>query len=97
VSDLLIPDTQQEIIMKSTFKLAGAVLLMASSAAFAATQTSAPTKAEAKAEKQQIRADEKTALAGCKTMKGAEKSACKKDAVAKAQTARAHMKAAKHA
>jgi hypothetical protein len=108
---LLIPDTQQEIIMKSTFKLAGAVLLMASSAAFAATQTSAPagahapsaaqasapTKAEAKAEKQQIRADEKTALAGCKTMKGAEKSACKKDAVAKAQTARAHMKAAKHA
>lgn len=97
--------------MKSIFKLAGAVLLMASSAAFAATQAtapagahplaaahaSAPTKAEVKAEKKQIRADEKTALAGCKTMKRAEKSACKKDAIAKAHTARAHLKAAKHA
>lgn len=96
--------------MKSTFKLAGAALLMASTAAFAAPQAaapanahpaaaahaSAPTKTEVKAEKKQITADEKTALANCKTMKGAEKSACKKDAVAKAQHARAHLKAAKH-
>ncbi|MCA1855480.1 hypothetical protein LE190_06010 [Massilia oculi] len=96
--------------MKSTFKLAGAVLLMASTAAFAAPQApapasthplaaahaSAPSKAEVKADKQQIRADEKTALANCNTMKGAEKSACKKDAVAKAQHARGHVKASKH-
>ena len=97
--------------MKSTFKLAGAVLLMASSAAFAAppagapagapaaatAHAAAPTKAELKARKQQINADEKTALAACKTMKGTQKSACRKDAVAKASSARAHLKAAKHA
>lgn len=105
--------------MKSTFKLASAVLLMASSAAFAAPQAPAPTgaqhpaavhaapatkadvkadvKADIKAEQRQITADEKTALAACKTMKGAEKSACRKDAIAKAQSARAHLKAAKHA
>lgn len=97
--------------MKSIFKLAGAVLLMASTAAFAApqaaapanthpmaaTHAAAPTKAEVKAEKKQITANEKTALANCKTMKGADKSACRKDAVAKAQHARAHLKAAKHA
>lgn len=101
--------------MKSTFKLARAVLLMASSAAFAAPQAPAPTgaqhpaavhaapatkadvKADVKAEQRKITADEKTALAACKTMKGAEKSACRKDAIAKAQSARAHLKAAKHA
>ncbi len=100
--------------MKSTLKLASAVLLMASSAAFAAPQTAAhpspqpvaqaaaqspapATKAGVKAEKQQIRREEKTALASCKGMKGAAKSDCKKEAIAKASTARAHMKASKHA
>ncbi|MFC4929712.1 hypothetical protein [Massilia sp. GCM10023247] len=96
--------------MKSSFKLAGALLLMASSAAFAATQTTAHpatqapaashpaamTKADVKAEKKQIRADENTALAACKNMKSAEKSACRKEAMAKAANARAHLKAAKH-
>lgn len=107
--------TQPEIIMKSTFSLAGAVLLLASSAAFAAPQTAAhpatqapaaahaatpaaaPAKTDVKAEKHRIRAQEKTALAACKTMKGTEKSACRKDAIAKASSARAHLKAAKHA
>ncbi|MDK6076529.1 hypothetical protein [Massilia varians] len=101
--------------MKSTFKFASAMLLMASSAAFAAPQTTAhpgaqpaaaahatapapaPAKADMKAEKHRIATDEKTALASCKTMKGAEKSACRKDAIAKASAARAHLKAGKHA
>jgi len=97
--------------MKSTLKFASAMLLMASSAAFAAPQTAAqpaqpahakaaavaPAKADVKAEQRQIRSDEKTALAACKTMKGAQKSSCKKQAVAKAQGARAHLKASRHA
>lgn len=101
--------------MKSTFSLAGAVLLLASSAAFAAPQAgahpatpapaavhaaapaAAPAKADVKAEKHQIRVQEKTALAACKTMKGTEQSACRKDAIAKASGARAHLKAGKHA
>jgi hypothetical protein len=96
--------------MKSTSTFLGAVLLLGSSAVFAAPQTAAhpatqataastapAAKNELKAEKHQIRVEEKTALAACKTMKGAQKSACKKDAVAKASSARAHLKAAKHA
>lgn len=95
--------------MKSTLKFASAMLLMLSGAAFAAPQTQAqpathakaaavaPTKAEVKAEQRQIRSAEKTALAACKTMKGAQKSSCRKDAIAKAQGARAHLKASRHA
>lgn len=97
--------------MKSSFKLAGAMLLMASSAAaFAATQPAAqssthtptaahattPSKTDLKAERRQINADEHAALAACKNMKAADKSTCRKDAIAKASNARAHLKAAKH-
>lgn len=96
--------------MKSTSTFIGAALLLGSSAVFAVPQTAAhpagqapaattaPTaKSEIKAEKHQIQVEEKTAPAACKAMKGAQKSACKKDAVAKASSARAHPKAAKHA
>lgn len=107
---MLISEMHEEIVMKSSFKLAGAMLLMASSAAFAATQTSAPpgthaaaaahpmaaSKADVKAERKQIAANENTALAACKAMKGTEKSACRKEAIAKAANARAHLKAARH-
>jgi hypothetical protein len=88
----------------------GAALLLGSSAVFAAPQTAAhpagqapaastapAAKHDLKYEKHQIRVEEKTALASCKTMKGAQKSACRKDAIAKASNARADLKAAKHA
>lgn len=92
--------------MKSTFNIACAVLLMASSAAFAAGQPPAPTApaaaapmaapgADVKAQKKQIRADKKMALKACKTMKGAEKSTCQKDAKDKEMTAMADLKAKK--
>ena len=47
------------------------------------------TRAERKAEKKQIEATEKMALAECKKMSGAEKKACKKEAEAKEKAARA--------
>ena len=51
------------------------------------------TRAERKAEKKQIDATEKTALAECKKMNGAEKKACKKEAEAKEKAALAELKA----
>jgi hypothetical protein len=63
------------------------------------TVTPAPavkeTRAERKAEKKQIEATEKTALAECKKLKGAEKKACKKQAEAQEKAARAELKAKK--
>ena len=53
------------------------------------------TRAERKAEKKQIEATEKMALAECKKMSGAEKTACKKDAKAKEKAAMAELKAKK--
>ena len=107
--------------MKSLSTLAGALLLMASGASFAAVQATAhpaapapatthaathaatapasapaPARTDLKAEKKQIREHEKTALAACKSMKGAEKSACKKDAHHKASVAMADLKTHKH-
>lgn len=111
--------------MKSLSTLAGALLLMASGASFAAVQTTAhpaapapaaapaathsatpaatahagtpaPAKTDLKAEKKQIREHEKTDLAACKSMKGAEKSACKKEAHHKASVAMADLKTRKH-
>lgn len=107
--------------MKSLSTLAGALLLMASGASFAAVQTTAhpaapapaashsatpaatahggtpaPAKTDLKAEKKQIREHEKTDLAACKSMKGAEKSACKKEAYHKASVAMADLKTRKH-
>lgn len=65
----------------------------------AAVVTPAPavkmTRAERKAEKKQIEANEKMALAECKKMNGAEKKACKKDAEAKEKAALAELKAKK--
>lgn len=98
-------------------KLAGALLLMASGASFAAVQTTAhpaapapatahattapagapaAAKTDLKAEKKQIKEHEKTALAACKTMKGAEKTACKREAHHKASVAMADLKTRKH-
>lgn len=96
--------------MKSTFNIACAVLLMASSAAFAAGQAPAATPAPAttpaaapmaapgtamQAQKKQLRAEKKAALKACKTLKGAEKSTCQKDAKDKEMTAMAALKANK--
>lgn len=101
--------------MNSTIKIASAMLLMVSSAAFAVGQTTAPvnttppsrpmvtapsapmadTKADIKAQKKQIRADKKAALAECKKLKGADKKACKKEAKVKEAAAMADLKAAK--
>lgn len=53
------------------------------------------TRAERKAEKKQIEATEKTALAECKKLKGAEKKACKKQAEAQEKAAMTELKAKK--
>ena len=53
------------------------------------------TRAERKAEKKQIEANEKTAMAECKKLKGAEKKECKKQAEAQEKTATAELKAKK--
>ena len=95
--------------MKSIFKLASASLLILSGAAFAAPQAAthpataathaAPAtlaKSDATAGKKQIRAEEKHELAACKSMKGAEKTTCRKDAKAKAASAMAHLKDTSH-
>lgn len=92
--------------MKSMLKFAGAVLLMASSAAFAAGQPAAPSAAPAaapmtvpgadiQAQKKQLRAEKKAALKACKTLKGADKSTCQTDARTKEMTAMAELKAKK--
>jgi hypothetical protein len=51
------------------------------------------TRAERKAEKKQIEANEKMALAECKKLKGDEKKACKKQAEEQEKTATAALKA----
>lgn len=90
--------------MKSMFKIAAAVLCLSSSAAFAAGQQPAPTPAATpvatatagvQAQKKQLRAEKKAALAACKTMTGATKTTCKKDARAKEEAGMAALKAAK--
>lgn len=92
--------------MKSTFNIACAVLLMASSAAFAAGQPPAPASAPAAApmtapgadiqvQKKQLRTEKKAALKACKALKGAEKSTCQKDARDKEMTAMAALTAKK--
>jgi len=91
--------------MKSIFKLASASLLILSGAAFAAPHPAtaashaAPAvaaKSDAMAGKKQIKAEEKHELAACKSMKGAEKTTCRKDAKAKAASAMAHLKDTRH-
>jgi hypothetical protein len=98
----------EENNMKSILSLAVAGMFVLSSSAFAgspqatpapAATTAAPatpvvkeTRAEKKAEKKQIEADEKMAMAECKKLKGAEKKACKKDAEAKEKAAMAELK-----
>ena len=96
--------------MKSVLSLAAIGLLSISASVFAAPPQAAPapaatvvtpapvvkeTRAERKAEKKQIEATEKMALAECKKMKGAEKKACKKDAEVKEKAAMAELKAKK--
>lgn len=92
--------------MKSLFTCASMALLLASGAAFAAQQApshplatnaaAAPATA-AKADRHAAKHHGKTALAPCKTTKGADKSACKSGSVAKASGATTHPKARKHA
>lgn len=84
--------------MKSRFNIACAVLLMASSAAFAAAQPAAPAAAPdpaMQAQKKQLRAEKKAALKACKSMKGAEKATCQNDARTKEMSAMAELKAKK--
>lgn len=96
--------------MKFVLSLAAAGLLSMSASVFAAAPQTAPapaatvvtpapvvkeTRAERKAEKKQIEATEKMAMAECKKLKGAEKKACKKDAEAKEKASMAELKAKK--
>jgi Skp family chaperone for outer membrane proteins len=53
------------------------------------------TRAERKAEKKQIEATEKAAMAECKKLKGDEKKACKKEAEAQEKVSKAELKAKK--
>lgn len=71
----------------------------ASAVTITGTPVAAPagemTHAQRSAEKKQIEADEKTAKADCKKLKGAEASACKKKAEANEKSAEADLKAKK--
>jgi hypothetical protein len=53
------------------------------------------TPAQRKAERKQIKADEKTALAECKKLKGAERKTCRQQAEAKEKAAMVDLKAKK--
>lgn len=53
------------------------------------------TPAQLMAEKKHIKADKKAAMAECKKLKGADKTACKKEAEAKEKAALADLKAKK--
>ena len=101
MSDLLTPDTGLEKVMKSTSKLAGAMLLMASSAAFAATPGTAQPGAKPAAHVATPAATPAAAPAAAAPAgthaKAVKLQPSKKDAVAKASTAKAHQKASKHA
>lgn len=74
------------MIKTTTVLTAGALACAFSLAAFAAG-------GDYKAEKKQINADYKAAMAQCKTMKGDEKKSCEKDAKAKRKEAMANEKA----
>jgi hypothetical protein len=75
--------------MKKIFGVAAALLCSATMAAYADSATHTQTKAN----KEQAEADYKAAKANCKTMGGADKKACIKDAKAQYKAAKATAKA----